>query len=121
MSEPPARAAGFSLVEVLVALALAGTILLFASGCFWLQLRTAERLDAGRRADAALENLYEELRAGLAPLVTGPAGTTADGIALELLVAPSATAPLADVALLARYRLRGEWHERRLEARLYTP
>jgi prepilin-type N-terminal cleavage/methylation domain-containing protein len=115
------RAAGFSLIEVLVALALGGVVLLVAGGFYWQQVRISERLAASRRADAELENAYEELRASHLPLVSGPLYETEDGIALEALVGPSDTPDLERLTLLARYRVRGEQHERRIEALAYAP
>lgn len=115
------RADGFTLIEVLVALALAGAILLIAGGFYWQQFVTSERLEAARRADLALENAYEELRAGALPLESGPLATTADGVTLEALVAPSGTDRLTDLTLVARYELRGKTRTRELAARVYRP
>ena len=112
---------GFSLIEVLVALALAGVVLLVAGGFFWQQVRISERLAASRRADAELENAYEELRAGALPFASGSLYETEDGIALEALIEPSGTPDLERLTILARYRVRGEKHERRIEALAYAP
>ena len=115
------RSSGFSLIEVLVALALAGTVLLVAGGFFWLQYRIAERLDANRRADAALENAYEELLAGALPLESGSLPGTGDGIELLAVVLEDESSALTDLTLIATFELGGESRSRRLEARLYTP
>lgn len=112
---------GFSLIEVLVALALAGAILLIAGGFYWQQFRIAEQLEAARRADAALENAYEELRAGALPLASGTLGTTDDGTTVDAIVSPSGASGLSDLTLIARYELRGARRTRELEARVFTP
>ncbi len=50
------------MIEVLVALAIAGVLMLSAAGLYWQQKEIGQRLVAQRAADVALENAYESLR-----------------------------------------------------------
>ena len=113
---------GFSLLEVLVALALVTTILLFAAGTYWQSARIDERLEAHRRADAALDGAYELLRAGVLPLADGPiADPTGAGQELTATVSPGHTEGLTRLQLVARYEIQGTSFRRTLEALVYAP
>lgn len=75
---------GFSLLEVLVALALLGVVLLGGLGLAWQQRLAARRLAAHRAAEQVVENVHERLLAGALPLVDGPVEEGPEGLWLEL-------------------------------------
>ena len=113
---------GFSLLEVLVALALVSAILLFAAGFYWQSTRIDERLDAHRRAEAALTGAYELLRAGALPLADGLiADPTGTGQEVTATVSAAHTPGLARLELVARYEIQGTSFRRTLEALVYAP
>jgi prepilin-type N-terminal cleavage/methylation domain-containing protein len=113
---------GFSLLEVLVALALVAAILLFAAGFYWQSTRVDERLAAQRRADAALAGAYELMRAGALPLADGEiADPTGAHQQITATVSAAHTAGLAHLELVARYEIHGAWFRRTLEALVYAP
>ena len=113
---------GFSLLEVLIALALVTAILLFAAGFYWQSTRIDERLEAHRRADAALTGAYELLRAGALPRADGAlADPTGAGQELTASVSAAHTPGLARLELVARYEIHGFSFRRSLEALVYAP
>jgi prepilin-type N-terminal cleavage/methylation domain-containing protein len=65
-------AAGFSLIEALVALAILALALLLGLGLIWQQRRVLARLEARDAAESALVEALEILRSGAVPLVSGP-------------------------------------------------
>lgn len=75
---------GFSILEVLVALALLGIVLLGGLGLAWQQRLAARRLAAHRAAEQVVENTHERLLAGALPLVDGPVEEGPEGLSLEL-------------------------------------
>lgn len=113
---------GFTLVEVLVALALVG-VLLLASSAIYLQQRTvARRIAAQRAADTALENTYELVRAGAWPLASGPIPDLwGSGAILTVNVTPGEIPHSTRIDLVATYRVSGHPFRRTLQGILYTP
>jgi prepilin-type N-terminal cleavage/methylation domain-containing protein len=113
---------GFSLLEVLVALALIAVVLLLASGFYWQQVRTDQRLARQRQADAALLATYELLRAGALPLADGELPDPTDSeIALTASLTPSETPGLTEIELAATFEIQGGTFRRTLDALLYAP
>jgi hypothetical protein len=97
-------------------------ILLFAAGFYWQSTRIDERLEAHRRADAALAGVYELLRAGALPLADGAiADPTGNDHELTATVSAAHTAGLARLELVARYEIHGVSFRRTLEALVYAP
>ena len=125
-SRPPrarGTSAGFSLVEVLVALALVALLLLSGLALYALQANAGRRLAAHSAAERSLELAYEELRAGLLPLEPGslPVAHFAEAGALSLAVETTDTADLYRIRLIATYRATGRPFRRTLEALLWRP
>ena len=113
---------GFSLIEVLVALALVGAILLLTSGFYWQQVKIEQRLAAQRRADAALLAAYELLRAGALPLAPGKLDDpTGAGVELTAELTPTDLPGLTQLELAARFEIQGGSFRRTLDAMLYAP
>lgn len=65
-------AAGFTLVEALIALAILGGALLLGMEILLQQTQIQRKLRAHQEAHAALGRALEAIRAGTVPLVTGP-------------------------------------------------
>lgn len=118
-----AAAAGFTLIEVLVALAIVTLLLLSSLALYALEANARRRLAAHAAAERALVAAYEELRAGLLPLATGPLPVAfdAEAGALALAVDPTDTGDLYRVRLVATYRATGRPFRRTLEALLWQP
>lgn len=118
------HAAGFTLVESLVALLLATLLLLTALAVQGTGMRATRRRAAHAAAERALADAYEGLRAGVAPLATGPlAVPTASGFdgALGLEVTAEGTPGLVRLHLVAVYDAAGRPSRRHLEALLFSP
>jgi type II secretory pathway component PulJ len=115
--------AGFGLAEVLVALALCGLLLLTGLALDALDVNARRRLAAHAAAERALELAYEELRAGLLPLATGPVeiGFDAEAATLALTVEGTDTEDLYRIRLVAGYRATGRPFRRVQEALLWRP
>ena len=110
------REGGFSLVEALVALAIAGILLAAVSEIYWHQRAVNVRLAAQRAADSALENAYEDLR--FASLIS-PGSVTLPGdppITLSTAVLPGTVPGTWRVDLVASYKLQGQPFRRTLIA-----
>jgi prepilin-type N-terminal cleavage/methylation domain-containing protein len=112
---------GFSLIEVLVALAIAGVILLSAAGLYWHQREIGRRLVAERAADEALENMYELLRSGALPLATAPLpDPTGGGIALAVTVSDGPVPETRELEIVATYRVHDHPFRRSLHALIHA-
>jgi prepilin-type N-terminal cleavage/methylation domain-containing protein len=113
------RAAGFSLVEVLVALALLAVLMIGATAIYWQQRAVSRRIDAQRTADRVLENAYEQLRLVAQPLEnrTSPVSELPDGT-LSLSVSEGTVPGTWRVDLVVSYRLSGRPFRRTLIALL---
>lgn len=106
---------GFTLIEVLVALAIAGVLMLSAAGLYWQQKEIGQRLVAQRAADEALENAYESLRTvepALGSLVI-PGGS---GLTLTVVVSPGPVPQTRALDIVATYRVHSEPFRRSLQA-----
>jgi prepilin-type N-terminal cleavage/methylation domain-containing protein len=111
------RSAGFTLVEALVALAIAAMLMAGASTIYWHQRTVAARLALQRSADQALENEYERLRAGAMPLAAGAHPAIEDpGITLILAVSAGTVPGTWQIDLVASYRVQGQPFRRSLVA-----
>ena len=114
---------GFTLIEVLVALAIAGVLMLSAAGLYWQQKEIGQRLVAERAADAALENEYEILRASdpvaLASMILPD--TTGSGVALTVTVTPGPVPATKALDIVASYRVHGHPFRRSLQAIVHVP
>lgn len=126
---------GFSLVEVLIALALVALALLLSLSLLWQQPRVLERLEARRLASGVLEAAMETLRAGtlagvssLGPLTDGeveweiPPGTAMPPhCTLRLSVTETAEESLFDVVLVASWRVQNRRFEHTLHTLVWQP
>ena len=114
---------GFTLIEVLVALAIASVLMLAAAGLYWQQKEIGQRLVAQRAADVALENEYENLRS-LDPLSLVSMilpDTTGRGVALTVTVTPWPVPATKALDIVATYRVHGEPFRRSLQALVHVP
>jgi prepilin-type N-terminal cleavage/methylation domain-containing protein len=116
-------AAGFTLVESLVALVLAAFLLTSGMALFAIESGARRRLAAAIEADRGLESAYERLRGGLLPLDPGtlPAGFAAEAARIDLAVEEAEPEGLYRIRLTATYRATGAEFHRTLEALLWRP
>lgn len=107
---------GFTLIEVLIALAIAGGLMLAAAGLYWQQKEIGQRLVAERAADEALENAYEILRfGGTLPPATG------GGVVLTVSVTPGPVPHTQALDIVASYQVHGQPFRRALAALVHVP
>jgi prepilin-type N-terminal cleavage/methylation domain-containing protein len=120
---PPRRTAGFSLIEVLVALALVGALLLLATGFAWHRYRIERRLAAHRQVESELENAYEALRGGLLPLANASLPVPKGKLGLRMTSEVTATGKphLVRLTLVASYESEGRPFRRSLDALFFAP
>jgi len=108
---------GFTLIEVLVALAIAGVLMLAAAGLYWQQKEIGQRLVAQRAADEALENTYETLRADVPELGSITLGDpTGSGVALSVAVTAGPVPHTRALDIVATYRVHEKPFRRSLQA-----
>ncbi len=128
----PSSAAGFSLLEVAIALAILSVALLLGMSLLLGQARYVHRLDADRAARGALAGALEAIRSGAVPIspghfaspsLAGELGGAPDGMTLEVDVTAAAGGPpgLYEVALRAHYLVAGAPAERRLASMVWQP
>ena len=107
---------GFSLVEALVALAIAAMLLVTATEIYWHQRAVQVRMAKQRAADRALENAYEDLRfAGMISPGTFPAPGD-PSITISIAVLPGTVDGTWRVDLVASYKVQGHPFRRTLIA-----
>ncbi len=115
------NARGFTLIEVVVALAIAGVLMLAAAGLYWQQKRIGERLVAERAADTALENTYEMLRSGEMELIPSVLeDTTGSGLALTVSVTEGPVPLTLALDIVATYRVQNQPFRRALQALVHV-
>jgi prepilin-type N-terminal cleavage/methylation domain-containing protein len=125
----PSSQSGFSLLEVLIALAILGIALLMGMSLLLQAPRVQRRLDARRDAMLAAESALELIRAGAVPLLPGrldaPAAATGvelpSGTALWLDVVPVSPAGLYEVKVEVRYVVQGQMRDLDLETMVWRP
>jgi prepilin-type N-terminal cleavage/methylation domain-containing protein len=123
------RQRGFSLLEVLVALAILGVAILLAMALVLQNPRIVRRTDAERQAFRAMESSLEAVRAGVIPLQTSTldgfvtsVGTPAPkDLSIEMQVVPTELPGLFDVSLAASYRIEQRTHVKRLRTMVWSP
>lgn len=125
---PPRACHGFSILELVAALAIVGFAILAVTATLSVESGRAARLAAREEAVDALEATIEEVRAGLTPLestsiqVTGTADSAHDGsldITLDVVsVSPSG---LYRVEATARWRVLGKAASERLTTLVWRP
>jgi prepilin-type N-terminal cleavage/methylation domain-containing protein len=121
-------ASGYSLVEVVVALALVGVALLVATNALQAHAMAAKRLEVRQQLLQAAENVLESLRGRAVPLAGGAidADLVGDGrsghtVHTFVEVAPGGIDGLHRVTVRARTRLRGLPEELELETMIWRP
>lgn len=119
---------GFTLVEVLVSLAIVAMVMLFGLGLYWQQKRIDRQLNAHWTALAVLSAIEQGLASGNITPTTGPVAPPiaipgpAIAVQMELLGGvPPYPADLLHVKLTASYRANGKPIERTLETYVWTP
>ena len=125
----PGRASGFSLVEVLVALALLGVALLMGLQLVLNGPRIVRRTDAERQAFRAMEAVLESVRAGLIPLEnleievfeTAVGAPAPKDLKMLMLVEPTDLEGLHQVTLRTTYTALGNKTEKTLQTMVWSP
>ncbi len=119
---------GFTLIEVIVGLALLAVATLVGLAAIQQAQLSIERLDARHRALAEMEAALEAARAGTLPLASGLVGPSLDattgrehGLLVFLKVEPSGTPGLYRVAATARWALRGRPQQSTVLTMVYRP
>ncbi len=119
---------GFTLVEVIVGLALLGVATLLGLAAIAQSQLAIERLEARHRALAEIEAALESVRLGTLPLGSGVVGPVLDttpgrerGLLVFLDVEESGTPALFRVAATARWSLRGRPQTSRVETLVFRP
>jgi len=123
------RPRGFTLIEVLVALAILGVALLMGLALVLQHPRIVKRTDGERQAYRALESTLEAVRAGVIPLASArldgfatAVGTPAPkDLTIWMAVSPTDLPGLYHVALRATYTVLREKHEKRLQTLVWRP
>jgi len=131
------REAGFTLLEVLVALAVLGVALILGLGLLAQQHRVLARLEAEEQADRAVQRVLEQLRSGAVALDVGlsvvppaaaattpggPTGKGADDLRLVVRVRRlEPPANLFEASVEAHYRVLGQDRLRRVETLFWKP
>jgi len=123
-----AARAGFTLIEVIVGLALLAIATLVGLAAVQQAQLSVERLDARHRALIEIEAALEAARVGTLPLAPGVVGPSLDvtagrerGLLVFLKVEPSGTPNLYRVAATARWSLRGRPQESTVLSMVYRP
>jgi prepilin-type N-terminal cleavage/methylation domain-containing protein len=119
----PGRPTGFTLLEVLIALAILGIALLLGLQLLIQTPRVVRRLDAERQAFRALEATLESLRASGGPVENEElshfftaAGTPAPAaLTVSVEVAPASLPGLYHVTLTAHYTVLNVAYQKRVE------
>lgn len=123
-------AAGFSLIETLVALAVLAVVLLSGVGLLVHHRRALLRLAAGREATAAVGAVLEGIRAGAVPLTPGEgpvsvpppvAGVRARGLRLWVDTRETGERGLWEVEVRASYLAAGAPEWRNVETLVWRP
>ncbi len=114
-----------------MALAVLSTALLFTIALVGQESRATRRLVAHGEALRAIEATLEGVRAGLIVPVDGavlepdgwltPETPTAESLQIHVNVTSRSPPGLAEIHLRARYEVRGQWFERTLETRSWSP
>ncbi|HVS00060.1 MAG TPA: type II secretion system protein [Thermoanaerobaculia bacterium] len=118
---------GFTLLEVLVALAILGVALLMGMSLLLQAPRIQRRLDARRDAMLTAESALELIRAGAVPLQPGQIDTSAAGVdlpsgsSLRLEVVPVSPPGLYEVKVEVRYKTQGQVRDVDVETMVWRP
>ncbi len=129
LSRRSGRQTGFTLIEVLVALAILSVAMLMGMALVLQNPRIVRRTDAERQAFRAMESTLEAVRGGVIPLQTSTledfvtiVGTPAPkDLSIVMLVAPTELPGLFDVSLAASYKVEAKTHVKRLRTMVWSP
>ncbi len=114
------EAAGFSLIETLVALALLLCTLTLGLALFWQHPLVLSRLEQQGRAWDTVETTLEALRAGDLPLVDTELPLDFDSATLRIDVKKTPVRDLLEVSVEVRYEIQDRLFVRRSTTRVWT-
>ncbi len=122
------RRSGFTLIEVVVGLALLAVATLIGLAAITQAQLSIERLEARHRALREIEAALEAIRSGALPLTSGEVGPGLDAttgrerhLIVYLKVEPADMPGLYQVAGTARWSLRGRPQESTVLSMVYRP
>jgi prepilin-type N-terminal cleavage/methylation domain-containing protein len=122
------RDTGYSLLEVLIAIAIVGMALLVSSNALQAHAGLARRTEVRQQMQRAVEDVMESLRGDTVPLTTGPVrlqsgpGNSLDSrIRTLVTVEPTEIDGLYDVRVVARTRSFGEAMAIALHTKVWRP
>jgi prepilin-type N-terminal cleavage/methylation domain-containing protein len=125
---PGRRIAGYSLLELLIAIAIVGMALLVSSNALQAHAALARRTEVRQQMQRAVEDVMESLRGDVIPLENGPVrlvvgrGSPMDSrIRTVVSVEPAEIEGLFDVHVVARTHSFGEPMALELNTKVWRP
>ncbi|MCG6962718.1 MAG: type II secretion system GspH family protein [Acidobacteria bacterium] len=128
LPDRPSGCDGFSILELVAALAILGFAILVTAAVLSTESDRAARLAARHQAVHALEATLEDVRAGIVPLQSSSPQTgeivqpaAADNLRITLNVAQASPPDLYRVEATARWRVRGRAAKATLTTLIWRP